>query len=62
MTPWLRRVAVIMVLLGAPLAAHAQPADPTMDQPMADPAQEARARAFMREIRCVVCQCQYIYE
>jgi cytochrome c-type biogenesis protein CcmH len=33
-----------------------------MDQPLADPAQEAQARAFMREIRCVVCQSQSIDE
>jgi cytochrome c-type biogenesis protein CcmH len=34
----------------------------TADQPLADPALEARARALMREIRCVVCQSQSIDE
>ena len=42
--------------------AQADVTDPTRDQPLADPAQEAQARAFMREIRCVVCQSQSIDE
>lgn len=47
-------VAALVVVL--PLAAHAvQP-----DEMMRDPAQEARARALSREIRCMVCQNQSI--
>jgi cytochrome c-type biogenesis protein CcmH len=42
--------------------ARADVTDPTRDQPFADPAQEAAARSFMREIRCVVCQSQSIEE
>jgi cytochrome c-type biogenesis protein CcmH len=42
--------------------AHADVTEPTRDHPLSDPAQEARARAFMREIRCVVCQSQSIDE
>ncbi|MES1152575.1 MAG: cytochrome c-type biogenesis protein [Dongia sp.] len=34
----------------------------TADQPLSDPVLEARARALMREIRCVVCQSQSIDE
>ena len=34
----------------------------TADQPLSDPTLEARARALMREIRCVVCQSQSIDE
>jgi cytochrome c-type biogenesis protein CcmH len=42
--------------------ANADPADPTLDQPLADPVKESEERAFMREIRCVVCQSQSIDE
>src|SRR4030095_1667701 len=38
------------------------PTTTTVDHPLADPALEARARALMREIRCVVCQSQSIDE
>ena len=48
--------------LGMAAAAQADVTDPTRDQPFADPAKEAEARAFMREIRCVVCQSQSIDE
>jgi len=49
-----------LVLLAA--GAAADPKDPTQDKPLADPVQESEARAFMREIRCVVCQSQSIDE
>ncbi len=38
-----------VLLLAVPLAAHAE-------QRLADPAQEARAHALFRQVRCVVCQ------
>jgi cytochrome c-type biogenesis protein CcmH len=61
MKPWL--LAAITVLgLALHVPAHADPQEPTRDRPLADPAQEAQARAFMREIRCVVCQSQSIDE
>lgn len=45
-----------LVLMLAPSAAHAvQP-----DEIMSNPAQEARARALSRELRCMVCQNQSI--
>jgi cytochrome c-type biogenesis protein CcmH len=40
----------------------ADPTVPTFDRPLDDPAAEARARALMKEIRCVVCQSQSIDE
>jgi cytochrome c-type biogenesis protein CcmH len=58
----------VLVLAGAvfdPSAIPAAFADPTIrtaDQPLSDPALEARARVLMREIRCVVCQSQSIDE
>jgi cytochrome c-type biogenesis protein CcmH len=58
-----RHIAILATLLGlllvSPLAfAQTQVAD----QPLADPALEARARALMKEVRCVVCQAQSIDE
>ncbi len=50
------------VELAAPVAVTADQTIRTADQPLADPALEARARALMREIRCVVCQSQSIDE
>jgi len=48
--------AALLLTLLAPAAAHAvQP-----DEVMADAAQEARARALSRELRCMVCQNQSI--
>ena len=47
---------------GAASSAAADPTLRTADQPLSDPALEARARALMREIRCVVCQSQSIDE
>lgn len=55
--PWLRRCALALaavVLLGA---AAADPAER-----LHDPAQEARARALFRDVRCLVCQSQSIDE
>jgi cytochrome c-type biogenesis protein CcmH len=55
--------AMAMLLATAPTRfAHADPSEPTIDRPLGDPAQEAQARALMREIRCVVCQSQSIDE
>ena len=56
-----RFVTVLAFLLSVTLA-QADVTDPTRDQPLADPAKEAQARTFMREIRCVVCQSQSIDE
>jgi cytochrome c-type biogenesis protein CcmH len=61
MRPWLLFFAVLALVLGTQRA-EADPQNPTRDQPLADPAQEAAARAFMRDIRCVVCQSQAIDE
>ena len=55
-------VAVLLLIVTSFSAAHADPQDPTVDRPMADPVQESEARAFMRGIRCVVCQSQSIDE
>jgi len=48
-------VVAAVVLFGANVACAVQP-----DEVMADPAQEARARALSRELRCMVCQNQSI--
>jgi cytochrome c-type biogenesis protein CcmH len=61
MKTWLRLLAILTLVLSAHIA-QADVTDPTRDRPLADPAQEARARAFMHEIRCVVCQSQAIDE
>jgi cytochrome c-type biogenesis protein CcmH len=61
MKGWLL-AALTVIALALHVPAQADPQDPTRDKPMADPAQEARARTFMREIRCVVCQSQSIDE
>lgn len=54
--PFVRRVLLVLFMVGAPAVGHAvQP-----DEIMADPANEARARALSREIRCMVCQNQSI--
>jgi cytochrome c-type biogenesis protein CcmH len=57
----LRVFAILGILIGAHLAL-ADVTDPTRDHPLPDPAMEAQARVFMREIRCVVCQSQSIDE
>jgi cytochrome c-type biogenesis protein CcmH len=50
-----RRVALVfaVALLASP--ALSEPA-PAPDQPLASPAQEARAQALFQDVRCVVCQ------
>ena len=61
-------LVLIVLLAGAALdvgdlrSAAADQTIRTADQPLSDPALEARARALMREIRCVVCQSQSIDE
>ena len=54
-----------LILALATASSHTLLADPTIrtvDHPLGDPVLEARARALMREIRCVVCQSQSIDE
>ena len=46
---------VLLALLIAPVLLAAEPA-PRADQPLADPAGEARAQKLFDEVRCVVCQ------
>ncbi|MDX2113597.1 MAG: cytochrome c-type biogenesis protein [Alphaproteobacteria bacterium] len=48
----MRFLALLMCSLLLPIAAHAL----TVDTPLPDSAQEARAKALFRDIRCVVCQ------
>ena len=59
-------IIICLLALSAPMqptAAFAQSGEiVTPDQPLADAAQEARARKLMKEIRCVVCQSQSIDE
>ena len=45
------RLAILLLLLFAPLAGAVQPGEQ-----LADPALEARARAISAELRCLVCQ------
>lgn len=47
--------AVMLASAAAPAVVLAEP-PPAPDRPLADPAQEARARALFGDIRCVVCQ------
>lgn len=52
------RLLLILALLIAPLMARAvQP-----DEMLPDPAEEARARAITKELRCVVCQSESLDE
>jgi cytochrome c-type biogenesis protein CcmH len=46
-------LAFAVALFAAPVMAEPAPAP---DQPLASPAQEARAQALFQDIRCVVCQ------
>jgi cytochrome c-type biogenesis protein CcmH len=46
-------LALAIGLLATPVMAEPAPAP---DQPLASPAQEARAQALFQDIRCVVCQ------
>ncbi|HVJ04025.1 MAG TPA: cytochrome c-type biogenesis protein [Sphingomonas sp.] len=57
----MRRLLVLSLLLAAPAFAQSKlpPADLAYTQ-LADPAQEARAKALMETLRCLVCQGQSI--
>ncbi len=50
----IRHLALVLVLLAAPLAALGP------DEILTDPALEARARALSRQLRCLVCQTESI--
>ncbi|MBM3489386.1 MAG: cytochrome c-type biogenesis protein CcmH [Alphaproteobacteria bacterium] len=50
---WLAILLQLLVLVG-PAAAF------EVDRPLADPAQEARAKSLQKELRCLVCQNQSI--
>lgn len=60
----MRLMLVLLVLLGAftaPLAAQDRlPPAPYAYEQLRDPAKEARAKALMEELRCLVCQGQSI--
>ena len=58
----MRALFLALALVGALVAALAQPAPAALDpaERLADPALEARARAITRQLRCVVCQNQSI--
>lgn len=53
-------VALLLVTASPALAQPTLPPAPLAEQPLADPAQEAEARALMHELRCLVCQNQSI--
>lgn len=55
MKPFRNIALALSLALGMAGAAVAEPAA-APDRPLADPAQEARARALFTDIRCVVCQ------
>jgi len=56
-----RRVAFLLLLLGAPLLADSSlPPAYWANRQLPDPRQEARAEALMEELRCLVCQGQSI--
>ncbi len=50
----------LSLLAAAPVVAQEPP--PRADAPLADPSQEARAKALFGEIRCVVCQHESIID
>jgi cytochrome c-type biogenesis protein CcmH len=54
----MKRLLAALIILGCATAALAAPAPGTL----ADPAQEARARALQKELRCMVCQGESIDE
>ena len=56
----MRRLTRISAALGAWLVLTAAAADPA--DRLKDPAQEARARALFRDVRCLVCQSESIDE
>lgn len=54
-------IAILILAAAAPLTAQSSlPASPYADQQLADPDQEAEARALMDELRCLKCQSQSI--
>jgi cytochrome c-type biogenesis protein CcmH len=57
----LRLVALLLLVLGTPaLADSSLPPAKWANRQLPDPQQEARARALMEELRCLVCQGQSI--
>lgn len=56
---WLAFVAMLAIATPA-LADSGQPPAPYADTQLPDPAQEARAKALMETLRCLVCQGQSI--
>ena len=57
----MKRLALLLTLLAAPaLAQPTTPDAPYAYKQLADPGQEARARALMETLRCLVCQGQSI--
>ena len=57
----MRIAAILFLLIAAPaLADSNQPASPYAYRQLEDPRQEARAKALMEELRCLVCQGQSI--
>jgi len=57
----MRRLALLLAVAAAPAAADSPlPQPPLAYTQLPDPAQEARAKALMETIRCLVCQGQSI--
>ena len=57
----MKRALFALVLIGAPVLADSDlPPAPLADTQLADPKQEAEAKALMEKIRCLVCQGQSI--
>ena len=57
----MKRLMFALALLSAPVLADSDlPPAPLADTQLADPRQEARAKALMETIRCLVCQGQSI--
>lgn len=57
----MKRAVVILALFAAPaLADSSLPPSPYAYRQLPDPAQEAKAKALMAELRCLVCQGQSI--
>jgi len=57
----IRRLALILALLAAPLAAQdSMPPAPFANRQLDDPAQEDKAQALMLTLRCLKCQSQSI--
>lgn len=57
----MKRAAILMAMAAAPaLADSSLPPAALADTQLADPAQEAKAKALMLELRCLVCQGQSI--